>query len=187
VVGEYAEIKAKSELTNDVSGQRAKDVLIPLGQGIDTEGHDDLSDKLNKGGLNHLDHHQVVASVDKGGEVRKWKMLQDFLKRTTNGPRSIGHREWEIGRMTYGLNHRQVRQFVAWKSRQIEQVVRKREHHGHTKVNSRTGYQGKIPYLRSWVKLRNRCLLEESPTKMNKWDTRKYVSPARRESKFTLT
>ena len=67
MVGDYAEIKPEAELTNNVSSQRAKDVLIPLGQSIYAEGHDDLSDKLDKGGLNHLDYHQVIASVDKGG------------------------------------------------------------------------------------------------------------------------
>lgn len=69
MVGDYAEVKTQSELTDDVNNQRAKDVLVPLGQSIDTESHDDLSDKLDKGGLNHLDHHQVIASVDEGWGV----------------------------------------------------------------------------------------------------------------------
>ena len=67
MVGDYAEVKAQSELSSNVDSQRAEDVLVPLGQSIDAEGHDDLGDKLDKGSLNHLDHHQVIASVDKGG------------------------------------------------------------------------------------------------------------------------
>ena len=106
MVGNYAEIKAQPELTNDMSNQRAKDVVIPPGQSVDTEGHDDLSDQLDKGGLNHLDHYQVIASVDKWGG----KDMEDdsgFLRvRTTNRETSIEHRGKEDGQTTYGLDHR---------------------------------------------------------------------------------
>ena len=61
MVGECTEVKAQSELADDVNGQRSKNVLIPLGQGINTEGHDDLCDELDKGGLNYLDDDQIVA------------------------------------------------------------------------------------------------------------------------------
>lgn len=67
MTGDYAEVKAQPELTNNVNDQRDKNVIVLMGQCIDTEGHDDLSDKLDKGGLNHLYHHQVIASVDEGG------------------------------------------------------------------------------------------------------------------------
>jgi hypothetical protein len=63
VIGESTEVKAQPELSDNVDRQRAKDVCVPLGQSIDAQGHDDLSDELDKGGLNNLDHHQVIAPV----------------------------------------------------------------------------------------------------------------------------
>lgn len=66
IVGDYTEVKAQSELANDVNSQSAIDILV-LGHSIDAEGHDDLSNQLDKSSLNHLDHHQVITPVGEGG------------------------------------------------------------------------------------------------------------------------
>lgn len=70
MVGECTEVKTQSELADNVNGQRAENVLVPLGQSVDTHGHDDLSDELDNGSLNNLDDDQMVAPGGGGGASR---------------------------------------------------------------------------------------------------------------------
>lgn len=77
-----------------MNSERAENVPISLGQGIDTQGHDDLGDKLDKGGLNHLDDDQAIAPGEREGCEEKWKGLRILPKaRTTNRWASVEHED----------------------------------------------------------------------------------------------
>ena len=89
---EYTEVKPHSELADDMNRQRAENVYVPSGQGVDAQGHDNLSDELDKGGLNHLDDDQMIAPVERE-RYEEMENGSGYLKpRTTNRWTSVQHR-----------------------------------------------------------------------------------------------